>query len=287
MTMAHSERKRLFVRQEAAHPMTPLKLRLLGLVGECGILTLPQLAALADLSEKSARDHARDLFDWGLVERLGVPRAALAPVGVDGPELLWGRAPTIYTLSRAGGRLLGIRDVPPAYGPKNALFLAHEVAVRDVRVWLERLRREHGHPGLSLWRHGAAAHLGRARPDALFVYAFPGATLTGLVEIDRGTERSPIRWQEKFARYAPLFANETIERATGQKRGRVLVTAPDARRRDAIVKVLESCLPGSGVPTDRFWVSEHAALEQTDLRAAQWRVVGRDGLLPLVPAQVL
>ena len=28
----------------------------------------------------------------------------------------------------------------------------------------------------------------------------------GMVEVDRGTERSPVRWHEKFAQHAPCCA---------------------------------------------------------------------------------
>lgn len=301
----HPGRRRLFQRAQAEHPLTPLKLRLLLFVAECSVLTVPQLAQLAGLTEKSARGHMRDLFDLGLVERCGVPRAALAGLDTPNtPELLWGRAPTIYSLSRAGARVLveaGLKQKHevadlPEYGPTNALFLAHEVQVRDVRVWLAQVERVYpAHGGVLTWRDGARAtiELGRAeyprqaRPDAWFVYRLQEATLVGLVEVDRGTERSPARWQEKVGVYAVLLSGSTIQELTTHKQARVLVITPDVRRREAIAGVIEEVLPDVSLPPDRFWIAEKAALRRADLSEPVWRVPGRAELMPLVPARLL
>src|SRR5256885_197577 len=103
MMAAYRPYRKLFERGEPEHPLTPHKLRLLRFVAECGILTVPQLSGLSALTEKAVRGHMRDLFDLGLVERAGVPRAAMADAdGPNSPDLLWGRAPTIYSLSRVG-----------------------------------------------------------------------------------------------------------------------------------------------------------------------------------------
>jgi hypothetical protein len=290
------KRKRLFERGDVRHPLTAHKVCLLRMIAECSVLTLPQLARFAGISEKSARDHARDLFDLGLVARTGVPRAALAATdAANASGLLYGSSPTIYSLSPAGAKLLtkaGLLDRDdgrelPHYGPKNALFLAHELMVRDVRVWLECLSRAHGHPGAALWRDGPQAAIGPTRPDALFVYRLSEATLVGLVEVDRATERAPARWEAKFRQYERLFASRAIEELTGHERGRVIVTVPDARRRDTIAAILERMLMTSHAPPERFWITEHSTLERTDLREAVWRVAGREGLLPLVPERFL
>ena len=302
--MAASERRRLFARALPQHPLTPHKLRLLRWVAQCRLLTVPQLAGLSDASAKSVMGHMRDLFDLGLVERAGVPRAALADVEADNvPDLLWGRAPTIYTLSREGAALLvqtglvereAVKELP-VYGPKNTLFLAHELGVRDVRVWLERCRRVHNHLGVTRWTDGTRAivSLGRdtypreVRPDAWFLYAFQDAVLAGFVEVDRGTERAPLRWQDKFAQYAALIVGQAIPQLTGQKQGRVLVVASTPPRRDTLAEHIATLLPGSGVPPDRFWIGERRLLANADLRAAAWRVPGREGLVPLVSERFL
>lgn len=302
--MGACERRKLFARGVPDHPLTPPKLRLLLYVAECSVLTPPQLTGMSGMTLKAVRNHLRDLYDLGMVERAGVPRAALTHQDTPNtPDLLWGRAPTIYTLSKEGTKalvqagLVSKADVGeiPEYGPKNSLFLAHELQVRDVRVWLEQVRRAYGHPGVERWLDGARAviELGReqyprqARPDAWFTYRFPEATLMGMVEVDRGTERSPSRWHEKFAQYAPLLCGDVVQALTGQKQGRVLVICPNEARRKAVADILEGLLPASQVPPDRFWLTTRAALEGTDLRQTTWRVAGRRELMPLVVGRLL
>ena len=118
----------------------------------------------------------RALFDAGLVDVLAVSRAALAPPGTpNDASLLYGSAPNVYALTARGLEALhraGLADVPdegrkrPAYGPRNSLFLAHELAVRDVRVWLELAVRENGYE-LERWQDGEAAAIGLERERAL------------------------------------------------------------------------------------------------------------------------
>ena len=129
--------------------LTPLKLKLLGFLVECRILSLPQLASLGQLSQKATRRQMRALFDAGLVEVVAVSRAALAPEDAPNNEkLLFGTAPNFYTPTAAAVKALVdsgtlvrhyLKRSAPFYGPKNGLFLRHELLVRDVRVWLEQL----------------------------------------------------------------------------------------------------------------------------------------------------
>jgi hypothetical protein len=296
MMAASKGYRKVFERAAPDHPLTPHKLCLLRWVAECGLLTVAQLSGLSDLSEKSVRGHMRDLFDLGLVDRIGVPRAALADVGApNSPSLLWGRAPAVYSLSRLGIRCLGDSGLldpprPPCferYGPKNHLFLAHEVEIRDVRVWLERLRWTYAHPGVSRWFSGSDAKAGPARPDAWFVYEMPSATLVAFVEVDRGTERSPSRWREKFRNYEKLLTGSTVSDLTGYSQARVLVIAPDARRRDDIGSVITACLPGSSIQPDRFWLSAKGVMKDASFTEGVWRVPGRPELMPMVPQTIL
>ena len=128
----------------------------------------------------------RALFDAGLVDVLPVSRAALAPPGApNDASLLYGSAPNIYASTSRGLETLhwaGLTErrievkKKPAYGPKNSLFLAHELAVRDVRVWLELTARKGGHV-LEQWQDGEGATIDlererspfAVRPDAWFV----------------------------------------------------------------------------------------------------------------------
>ena len=267
-------------------------------------LSLPQIARLCcpaerqDLSEKSARRQMRALFDAGLVDVLPVSRAALAsPETPNDASLLYGSAPNVYALAPAGFDALcqvGLWEKPqkgrakPTYGPKNSLFLAHELAVRDVRVWLEEAARGEGCE-LEAWHDSeeAAIDLGRTqapywvRPDSWFVLRLPKAVLVSLVEVDRGTERGDKHWREKLAAYEALFASGRLPGVTGYTNARVLVVCPDARRRDG----LAALIAGLAAPSlaGRFWLAECSVLEQADLSRPAWRQTGSSLLRPLVP----
>lgn len=342
--------------RSAVTALTPAKLRLLGYLAECRILSLPQLAWLNDCAnlytqssaatkgapaprgasarEKSARRHLRALFDAGLVDVLPVSRAALASLNepahaLNDARLLFGSAPNVYAPTRAGLRLLyeagridpEIRDRPlPAYGPRNGLFLAHELRVRDMRVWLERCVASAGAPAetdlrVDRWRDGSEASIclegsGQARtseqrkrisvaaprrvsPDAWFVLRLGAAgVLVGLVEVDRGTERGTRHWDEKLAGYAALFAGgpSALKVATGYERARLLVVTPDARRRDHLAEcVWQRSREALGVPwlAGRFWLAEEGALlaqGRADLAAPLWRQPGGKTLESIVPS---
>ena len=285
--------------------LTPVRVRILRYLAELRFLSLPQIAKVCcpsgrqDLSEKSARRHMRGLFDSGLVDVLPVSRAALAPPGVaNEASLLYGSAPNVYapsahgleTLYRAG---LIERDAvkrPPAYGPKNSLFLAHELAVRDVRVWLETTARCNGYE-LERWHDGEASAIRlhrdqellqapiSIRPDAWFVLRLSRAVLVGLVEVDRGTERGERRWREKFDAYETLFASGHLPAVTGYLNARVLVVTPDERRRDQLANAIQEF---DSTLASRFWTAELAVLEETSLLLPQWRQRTDLPLRPLI-----
>ncbi len=318
VTHPHEEKERRRRRRyegasgQAAHPLTPLKVALLAWIAECGMLSTPQLLALSGYTKKSAYNHLRDLLDHGLISVVGVPRAALAPAEAgNGSGLLFGSAPNIYVATKAGLRLLyeeGLIDrevlnaKPPAYEPRNSLFLSHELEVRDIRVWLEKVKRNYGaaHKGVLALHYGTSAEIDFGddtsgshgahwvRPDAWFVYGLrePG-NLVGLVEVDRGTERGRTRWAEKFVAYTALFSSNRVLEVTGQKQARVLVVTPNATRRDMLGLWLSEWLSHVDLPPDRFWLAEKAALGDVDLRAAVWRVPKRNDLTPLVPEKFL
>ena len=298
-------------------------MRLLGYLAECRLLSLPQLARLACPSQKSARRHLRDLFDAGLVDVIATSRVALAALAEpDAPNdetLLYGSAPNLYVPTRAGLHLLfaagridkAVRDRPlPAYGPKNSLFLAHELAIRDVRVWLEGATRiDGGAHRVERWEDGAEAvmdvseeqsrnkgHNQVVRPDAWFVYRLrpdpKRLVLVGLVEADQGTERGLLRWSEKLLAYAALFASERLREITGYNQARVLVIAPSARRRAHLAALLAEQIAAQRLPVDlagRFWLTERASVlaQQPGLRNAVWQQPGSEALCPLVRADLL
>lgn len=283
--------------------LTPVKVQILCYLAEMRFLSLPQLARLCcpaerlsgerdDLSRKSARKHLRALFDAGLVSVLPVSRLALAsPDAANDASLLYGSAPNVYApttealqmLLRAGLIERAWAKRPPvAYGPKNSLFLAHELQVRDVRVWLEMCAATSGGEQKVLtWKDGtdAVIELGndaprRVRPDAWFVYQVKPAqngskptVLVAFVEVDRGTERGERHWGEKLAAYAALFAGDALKKTTGYVNARILVITPDTRRRNH----LEGFISENATSlTFQFCLTQVSALSQWNMKDLYW-----------------
>jgi hypothetical protein len=240
------------------------------------------------------RRHLRELFDAGLVEVIAVPRVALVEParGLNDSSLLYGSAPNLYTVTRAG--LLALKELgltedatprPERYGPRNWLFLAHELLIRDVRVWFELSARVHADHELEVWRDGAAARIdleegGQLYPDAWLVYRFGEQRLVALLEVDRGTERNGQRWREKLAAYAVLFQEGRLKAAIGYRKARILVFAPDAKRRDQLAAfVAEHAAPDLA---GRFWLAAHPLFGTPDLCSPAWRQPGAIALGPLL-----
>jgi len=304
--------------------LTPVKVQMLRYLAEMRFLSLPQLARLCcsseredgareDLSRKSARKHLRALFDAGLVSVLPVSRLALAPPSaVNDASLLYGSAPNVYAPTIEALQLLlraGLierewaKRPPVVYGPKNSLFLAHELQVRDVRVWLETCAAASGgQQNLLVWKDGtdAVIELGntsprpnssprRVRPDAWFVYKVKPAqddgkptVLVALVEVDRGTERGERHWGEKIAAYEALLAGDALRTATGYMNARVLVITPDERRRDHLACLIAEGAESNAVFAARFWLAEQTVLDGCGLALPVWRQSERRDLRPLV-----
>lgn len=294
--------------------LTPVKVQMLRYLAEMRFLSLPQLARLCcpaerengereDLSRKSARKHLRTLFDAGLVTVLPVSRLALAsPDAANDASLLYGSAPNVYApttealqlLLRAGliEREWAKRPLV-AYGPKNSLFLAHELQVRDVRVWLERCAASSGgQQKLLTWKDGqdSVIELGdtsprRIRPDAWFIYQVKPAqdggkpmVLVAFVEVDRGTERGERHWGEKLSAYSALFMGSALKSATGYTNARVLVITPDAQRRDWLIEFVTDL----GNVTSKFWGIENNLLGQSDMMQPVWRHCGSNSPCSLI-----
>ncbi len=271
-------------------------------LAEMRFLSLPQIARVCcpaerqDLSEKNARRQMRALFDAGMVDVLPVSRAALAPSEApNDASLLYGSAPNVYTLAAAGLDALhkaGLREKEakgrskPTYGPKNSLFLAHELAVRDVRVWVEEIARGDGYD-LEAWHDGEEAIIDLARtqapyqvrPDAWFILRLPKAVLVSLVEVDRGTERGDRHWREKLTAYEALFASGRLPDVTGYVNARVLVITPSARRRDQLAEIVKAF---NGVCASKVWVAQGDVLHEPSLYPPQWRQQADHPLKPLV-----
>ncbi len=299
-----ARRRSRYVRDPRSAVLTPTALRLLESVAAYRLVSLPQLVRLGDLSPKAAQRAMRTLFDAGLVEIVAAPRAALAePDDPNDASLLFGSAPNIYVVTRAGIRFLdahGLTDLlepAPNYGPKNALLLRHELGVREVRVWLELSARRHSGQAVKAWHDGpeAAIGLGRTqapktvRPDAWFVYRLgeregQELVLTGFLEFDRATERGERRWAEKLAAYSALLSGPRLREVTGYVNARILVVCPSAARREALADLIARQADPS--LAQRFWMAVGSALERPDLARSVWQRPGSETLRPLIPAAV-
>jgi hypothetical protein len=120
-------------------------------------------------------------------------------------------------------------------------------------------------------------------PDAWFVYEIDAAVLVGLVEVDLGTERGELRWNDKLAAYQFLFQSDRLPKITGYQNARVLVFVPNDHRRDNLAALIAKNAPQALV--DRFWIAtrEHGEFR---LDAPVWKRVANPSLSPLVESVI-
>ena len=285
-----NKRKR-FERSEPDHPLTPRKLRLLLWVAELGIATTSQLTEISGMSKPATYNHLLDLYHMGLLDRTAVSRDALLPANVQhSPTAAFGVSENIHTVSKEGvkalvqAKYLEKDDLPefPDYGPTKSYFLAHEVEVRDVRVWLEKAKRFHGHEGVSDWLTGNKAFFLRTRPDAVVSYQAGDTYRLYFIELDRGTEKGQLRWQDKTQQYAELFRSGAVEQNTGITDYRLLVITPDAKRCNVLEAIIRTHLPDTTL-YDKFWITHRPTFDNADLAQACWIVPGCPDLMALLP----
>ena len=299
--MAASEaipaRRRRFERGEPKYSLTPNKARLLADIAEFGMLTTSQCARIAGISQKSAYNWLRDLFDGELTQRIAVPYVALPPDNRNDASLAFGPGETIHIASRDGLKYLldggyissgVIARKPLAYGPRNFRLLRHAILVRDVRIWLELQLRQHLDHELEAWKDEEEAHLAVARPDAWFTYRINAQRVfTRFVEADRGTERGEKRWAEKIGDYSRLLSGDTVKSLTGYNTARVMTVTLDAARRDQLANLVARLIVGTALSPNDFLFASRLDLETTVLTDSVWRIPGEAALIPLVPAAYL
>lgn len=273
------------------HGITANKERLLLCIAECRMLTTDQVARMAGVTKKAAYKHLRDLFDLGLLGRVAVPYADLAPPEKDGPSLVWGPGENVHIPTKDGLRWLAAKEYiadedarrkPPEYGPRNKLFLAHELLVRDVRVWLELCARSDG-GSVERSVFGTEAHILPARQGGWFLYRVPsGGTAVLMAEADRGNQFGN-QWKEKARSYSEAVGSEAFREATkGRSRGRILAVALDAARRDWIAGEV------AGFPAAEWThCCVRSDLEEGGLSRPFWRRPGKEGFHPLLPEDLI
>jgi len=291
MEASNRRRSRYHISPGAASTVTPSTLALVRHVAVYGLLTAKQLSLISGRSLQSVLRACRKAFDAGLLSVAAVPRAALVDASADlSPNLAYGSAPNVYTVSAAGLRLLksaGLVDADATaatIGPKSALFfLAHRLMVTDARVWLSRCAAASKGHELTEWREGKAAEIVarsvRVRPDGLAIYRMGERVLVALVEADRNSEGS-IRWKDKLAGYAAVLGSTELRAKTGFQNARLLVVANSEKRRDRLASIIsEHAHPSIKA---RIWIADHGVFGCLDLTHPRWRQPGAVGLYPLV-----
>lgn len=273
-------RRRLYERSKTSeHPLTGLKLEVLRTVAASQYLSTPQVAALVNLSEKATRDHLRDLLDLDCLKVLSVPKVVLG-------QGQYGMAAKVHIPTKTGLETLWEMDLLPINPESRKVTrspgyatLAHQLAVRDVLVWLTRSARQHQTAGHSVerWDCTGALAVGDTVPDAVFAYLYepgePGHRRVGLVEVDRGTERATSggvndKWAAKIAAYSAVFEEPkrgTLVSVTGFRRARIVVTVESEGRANWIARRV------SGTPIGDFvWLAVRETLAKADVYAPIW-----------------
>jgi hypothetical protein len=292
-------RRRRYTRRPVAKPavLSPLCLRLLALVAAYGRVTTVQLGRRLGRSAKQLQPYTRRLFDLGLVEAVSVPRAVLAdPNQAYDPRLSFGSAPNVLVLTTPGRRALQAAgmSVPPgpvkALAPSQGFFLAHELLTTDVRIWIELNAERWEEHRLHRWRSGRDAWIGLGangepavcRPDAWFIYGVGRRVLVGLVEADRGSERSE-RFLQKLPAYEGLFASNALVETTGFQNARLLIVCPTLRRCRCLADLLSE--HASAELCGRAWLAERTVLERPTLAEPVWLRPNRSGQFAMLNRQ--
>lgn len=220
-------------------------------VYEYRLLSAPQIEALFFPSTKATTHSRRTacqrrlqlLYHHGFLERLPQPVI-----------LGQGRAPFVYALDEAGANLvaaqLGVDRAEVGWKPKhNQLgpqFMAHGLAINDLRVVLNRLADE-GRFEIKQWldeftlksavwqdkvpHDMQGARLVRKYPDGYFLLGVSGTEQQAhfFLEVDRGT-MSNTRLQEKIKAYHEFRQSGRSQRYYGTRNFRVLtVTTSEPR----------------------------------------------------------
>lgn len=278
--------------------LTPNRRLVLQAVARYRLLSSPQLTRAVGLSPKATQRAARSLFDGGLLEVLPVPRAALLEESEWGsPAALFGSAPNVYHLSRAGREWAKERGEQwvdqPVTAPRSptSSMLRHELLLSDLHLYMELSARKYSGHALEQWYQGGEAEIALPsprsflRPDGWFVYRMRDTPMAGFVEIDRGTERGDTRWAQKLRAYEQLLSENRLKIITGYQRGRLLVVTPDLPRRDRLSRYIASGC--SAILTDRVWLTEAATLATGDIGVPLWVRPGRPTPEALVPGNYL
>ncbi|MGH2362396.1 MAG: replication-relaxation family protein [bacterium] len=251
------------------------------------------IAAVADYRLLS-RSQIQRLLGFGTVTRVNFRLQKLFHHGYLVRHFLptlKGSSQAIYALDRLGlpvaAERLG-KDAAALWRFKDKLspfFLAHELAVNDVRIAFELAARTHNDHQLVMWlsaeetkdRFFFGTKWRTLTPDAFLCYRVGKQVLSAFVEVDQGTMPNR-RFKEKVERY---FAYDVSLRFTERYKGqrfRVVVVTDGPMR---LANLKETAAP---VAQRYCWFTTLAELREHGPLANIWQVVGREGRSPLSPS---
>jgi hypothetical protein len=260
------------------HVLTDRDMALVAAVADYRLLSRSQIQRLLGFGATTRVNfRLQKLFHNGYLRRHYLP-------------MLKGSSQAIYILDAAGVPVAAERlgkDVKDFWRPKMALhpfFLAHQLAVNDVRIAFELAARTHDDHQLLQWlpeqecydRFFFAGHWRSLTPDAFLRYRVGRQVLSAFVEVDRGTMPNR-RFREKVERYfAYDVSGRYAERYKGQ-RFRVFVVSI-TRERLANLKHT-----AAQVPQRYCWFSTLNLIREQGPLATVWETISTTGNVSLFP----
>lgn len=253
------------------HVLTDRDMAIIGAVGNYRLLSRSQIQRLLGFGTVTRVNfRLQKLFHHGYLVRHFLPT-------------LKGSSQALYTLDRLGlpvaAERLG-KDTADLWRPKDKLspfFLAHELAVNDVRIAFELAARAHNDHQLVSWlsaeeakdRFFFSGSWHTLTPDAFVRYRVGKQLLSVFIEVDRGTMPNH-RFQRKVEAYfAYDVSGRYAERHKGQ-RFRVLVITKTPKR---LTNLKETT---AQVAQRNCWFATLPEIAQNGPLAAIWETVGRE-----------
>lgn len=259
------------------HVLTDRDMAIIAAVAEYRLLSREQIQRLLGFGTVTrANFRLQKLFHHGYLIRHFLPT-------------LKGSSQALYMLDRLGlpvaAERLG-KDAAALWRPKEKLspfFLAHELAVNEVRMAFELAARAHADNQLLQWLSEEGAFdrffFGTAwrslTPDGFLRYRVGRHVLSAFVEVDRGTMPNR-RFKEKVERY---FAYDVSGRFTERFRGqrfRILVVS---KNRERLANLKHTA---AQVAQRHCWFTTLSELQAHGPVAAIWETVAREGKIPLL-----
>ena len=248
------------------------------------------VAAVADYRLLS-RSQIQRLLAFGTVTRVNFRLQKLFHHGYLARHFLptvKGSSQAVYMLDQSGlpvaAERLG-KDTAGLWRPQDKLspfFLAHTLAVNDVRIAYALTARAHDDHELVTWLSAEGARdrfffsgaWHTLTPDAFLRYRVGRHVLSAFVEVDRGTIPNR-RFREKVERYfAYDVSGRYAERYKGRRfRALVITNTPErlANLKHTTAQVAQRS----------SWFTTIREIQESGPLASIWETIGREGKIPL------